>query len=68
MNYFKYLRRGLAVIGLLTTVMPEVLADGKVTVGELSGVFIEICKICNWDVHIDVPDDVRSAVLGIVGE
>jgi len=68
MKWFKYVRRGLACVGLLADTLPVALADGKLTIKEMAEIVGGICKICNWDVDIKIPPDVMETVVGITGQ
>lgn len=67
MNWFKYVQRAFSVMGIFTAMLPEILADGKVTVQEMTELFVQIAKICHWDIEIDVPSDLQDKVLGVRG-
>lgn len=67
MDWFKYVTRALQVMGLMTATLPEILADGKITVKEITDVFVRMAQICHWDIEIDVPSGVQNQVLGVKG-
>lgn len=65
MNWFAYVTRAFSVVGLVTSAIPEIVADGKITVDEIAGLVKQLAVICHWDIEIDVPDELKEQVLGV---
>lgn len=63
-TWFKYVQRAFAVMGMLTSTLPQMIADGKITVHEMAILISEMAKICHWDVEIEVPQELRDSVVG----
>jgi len=60
MNWFKYLSRGITVAGLLAVELPKILADGKVTVKEMTDFFVKVAGVFGFPVSLDIPTDMNN--------
>jgi hypothetical protein len=67
-NFFVALARGLKVMGILMAKLPLILMDGKVTLKEMTDLFIEICSAAGWTLDIKLPEEIVNNVVGVWGE
>lgn len=65
MKWFHYFRRGLAVVGILSVELPKAMKDGKLTVQEITDIFLQVCAVCDWDIAINVPPEIVNTVVAI---
>jgi len=63
--FWKYFSRGISLAKLVLTEVPAALKDGVLTVEEMARIFQEIVRICNWDLNIEVPDEIREVSMAI---
>lgn len=63
--WFKYLGRALQVMGLLASMAPQMMADGKITADEAFAFLKELFKILHWDMDFDLPDDLHGKVISV---
>lgn len=67
MTWIRYVGRAFQVVGMLSAALPQMVADGKITVDEIVQLFVQLAAICNWDIEIDVPEEVKNSVIGVKG-
>lgn len=63
-KYMKYVTRAMSITGILMTQLPAIVADGKISVEEMSQLIVSICQACGWKVELEIPDSLKGAVVG----
>lgn len=67
-SWFSYLSKAFKVAGVLMTRLPEIVADGKVTLEELCGLIEDLSGALDFKTSFEVPDDLKDQVIGVSGQ
>ena len=63
MKWLRYVQRAFALASLLAVYVPQIMADGKITVDELVEMTKKVCEIGNWKLSIDLPENLKGTSL-----
>lgn len=66
MSYWTYLRRGLALIGVLAIEGPKAIEDGKLTVKEITDIVKTCYEVLEQPMEFEIPDEIRDTVIGVM--
>ena len=63
MKWLRYVQSAFALASLLAVYVPQIMADGKITVDELVEMTKKVCEIGNWKLSIDLPENLKGTSL-----
>jgi hypothetical protein len=66
MNWLKLMFTGQKIMAILTDTVPTALADGKLTIDEITDLVKKILSVFEINAEIKVPDDMKGKYLDVV--
>lgn len=65
-KYLQHLTRGLAVMAVITTKVPMMIYDGKISLVEMANFTQAVCEAGGWEISIDLSPDLADYAADVV--